>query len=59
MAQENDRQEAAKPEQQAERKQLVDEYRKVGPAAINAALLCQKQKKKNEPARLYQAREEA
>ncbi|MDZ5696259.1 hypothetical protein [Chelativorans sp. M5D2P16] len=59
MAQENARQEEAKPEQQPERKQLVDEYRKVGPKAINAALLCQKPKKKDEPARLSLAREDA
>lgn len=39
---------------------LIEQYHKVGPAAINAALLCKgKSKKKDEPVRLYQVREEA
>ncbi|WP_159593686.1 hypothetical protein [Chelativorans xinjiangense] len=62
MATDKARQEKADTVEQipAKKKQLVDQYRKVGPAAINAALLCKgKPKKKDEPKRLYEAREEA
>lgn len=37
--------------------ELVREYRQVGPAAINAALLC-RPKKKEEPKRSYEPHEE-
>ncbi|MCT8998948.1 hypothetical protein [Chelativorans intermedius] len=60
MALHDARQDKAQPRQQPGKKaQLVDEYRKVGPAAINAALLCKgKAKRKDEPKRPYQVREE-
>jgi hypothetical protein len=49
----------AKPEQKdAEKAELVQEYRKVGPAAINAALLCKPKAKKEEPKRSYEPRDE-
>ena len=51
-AQQPDERETAKPE-------LVRKYRKVGPAAINAALLCKPKAKKEEPKPSYEPREES
>jgi len=45
-------------EKEASKAELVREYRQVGPAAINAALLCKPKAKKEEPKRSYEPREE-
>jgi len=50
-AQKSEEEEAAKPE-------LVRKYRRVGPAAINAALLCKPKQKKEEPKPSYEPRED-
>ncbi len=57
MVPENTRQDQAKAEQKPEKPRLVEEYRAVGPAAINAALQC-KPRKKQEPKRVFEPREE-
>jgi len=50
---------AQQPEgKEAAKTELVRKYRKVGPAAINAALLCKPKAKKEEPKRSYEPREE-
>jgi len=46
-------------EKEAAKAELVREYRQVGPAAINAALLCKPKAKKEEPKRSYEPREES
>lgn len=56
MASENARKQQADTQERPEKTNLVKEYRKVGPAAINAALLCKP--KKEEPKRSYEPREE-
>ena len=57
MVPENVRQDQAKSEQTPGKAKLVEEYREVGPAAINAALQC-KPKKKEAPKRSYEPHEE-
>ena len=52
------KQDPADARKPAEQTQLVKEYRKVGPAAINAALLCCHKARKDEPKRSYEPREE-
>ncbi|WEX07655.1 transcriptional regulator [Chelativorans sp. AA-79] len=42
----------------ADKAELIKEYRQVGPAAINAALLCKPKAKKQEPKRSYEPRDE-
>ncbi len=51
-------QDRARPREKPAEAELVREYRQVGPAAINAALLCKPKAKKEEPKRLYEPREE-
>lgn len=58
MATNNNPQGEAAERQPSGKEALVKEYRKVGPAAINAALLCSSKKKKKEPKRSYEPHEE-
>ena len=58
VSQSASQQRVASAEQRAEKAELIQEYRQVGPAAINAALLCKPKTKQDEPKRLYEPREE-
>jgi|GEM_PF-3291261 hypothetical protein len=57
MYPEDSTQSPARQERERAEPELVREYRRVGPAAINAALLC-RPKKKEEPKRSYEPHEE-